>query len=345
MSKAIFLAAVAAVTALSSGCALIDRTLLKPAAEASRVPPLFRTTSCEAYPYPDGSKNAIDPTAWRNPLVKNECEALEDAISQTQLTLSPCKDDVNLKECAAYLEHKSDVICEVHLSKIFGNRAVTNMMLGTLTAATGIAGGLVSGGAANALSGSAGFLTADRSLFNEEIYRNYLAEAVIKEIVKNRDTAKAEIVADVVGGNGISSAKVITGHNQLIQRVSEMHGACSFYAGLTSLLGKAGKDDYAVNLKTGVAAQIDFLKAELMSAKADVTAATAADKPKLQVKVDNLEHQIVQLTLTLNLMAAGHAIDAPPSVTPAASAAAPTPKPVTPSPADPKGTPNPAPQP
>lgn len=62
-----------------------------------------------------------------------------------------------------------------------------NMSLGLLASGTGIAGGLVGGlGAANALSGSAGFLTGARSLMNEEVYRNHIAEAIIREIDENR---------------------------------------------------------------------------------------------------------------------------------------------------------------
>jgi hypothetical protein len=316
MSKSMMIVFVLVAIAVSSGCAVIDRTMLKPAAEASRVPPLVRSALCKEYKFSTGKKNALDPTGWNNPLFKNDCEGQEETVAESELLSEPC-DGTNLKECAAFLERKSEAICSVHLSKIFGNRAVTNVTLGTLATATGIAGGIATGGAANALSGSAGFLTAGRSLFNEEIYRNYVAEAVIKEIVNNREASKAAIAEGVTLGEGSdverNSVNAITGPQQVIQRVIEMHDQCSFYAGLTSLLGKAGKDDYAVNLKTGVAAHIEYLKGELAAvmAKRDLPTTDAKDKPALNATIDQLNGQISSHTLTLNLMAPGHVIDAP----------------------------------
>lgn len=319
--------------ALTSGCAVIDRTMLKPAAEASRVPPLVRSYTCSSYEFPTGDKSAADPTSWNNPLFKNDCEGQEETIKSEELT-TRCGANADLKECAAFLERKSESICSVHLSKIFGNRAVTNVAIGTLAAATGIAGGLVSGGAANALSGSAGFLTADRSLFNEEVYRNYVAEAVIKEIQKNREAAKIDIAEAIAKGAGAerNSPRAITGPEQVIQRVSEMHEGCSFYAGLTSLLGKAGQDDYAVNLKTGVSAQLESLKTaraatvdKLARVGADATldaAGKATEAARLEKALDAIDGQIASYTLTLNLMAPGYvsmpAVTAPAVPPPAA---------------------------
>ena len=314
--KSIIIVLVLIAMALGSGCAVIDRTVLKPAAESSRVPPLVRSALCKGYTFSTGAKNALDPTGWNNPLFKNDCEGQEETVVESELLSKPC-DGTNLRECAAFLERKSEAICSVHLSKIFGNRAVTNVTLGTLATATGIAGGIATGGAANALSGSAGFLTAGRSLFNEEIYRNYVSEAVIKEIVNNREAAQTEIAEGIALGEGSDIEKksvgAITGPQQVIQRVTEMHDQCSFYAGLTSLLGKAGKDDYAVNLKTGVAAHIEYLKGELAAIKGKrrLAATDAKEIPALDAAIDQLNRQISSHTLTLNLMAPGHVSDAP----------------------------------
>ena len=346
MPKPILLAALIATTMLFSGCAIIDRSMLKPAAEASRVPPLFRSANCVGYRFNNGARSMANPGTWRNPFVKNECEGQEEsivregAVAVSNSNVRNSADgttagvsDVNvcdtrsntqqdLLQCAAYLERVSDTICNVHLSKIFGNRAVTNMALGTLATASGIAGGLVSGGAANALSGSAGFLTADRSLFNEEVYRNYVAEAVIKEIQKNREKAKADIAAAIVGQSDVIPTKAITVTEQVVQRVSEMHDACSFYAGLTSLLGKAGKEDFADNLRDGVAAQITFLKGERARLEEQLKVASNDQKKDLMARITNLDAEIVRQSSVFNSMANGHVLES------AVTTPAPTPTPV-----------------
>ena len=271
---------------LMSSCAMIDRNILTPAAESSRVPPLFKTSECATYTY---DKTKI------NLFVKNHCEdqllSLKYSDAKSSMN-SKCPEDISrladqqakLRECAAYLEVASDKICAVHLSRIFGNRAVTNASLGIMASGAGIAGGLVSGVAANALSGSAGFLTADRSIFNEEIYRNYVAEAVIKEIIDNRKTLKDNILSDIVSNTSSSSG--ISGQQELTQRVLEYHNACSFYAGLTSLLAKAGSNEMrATDVRKNLNDQIAALNTYITNIKNEIKNKEAAD-PKAPIITD-----------------------------------------------------------
>lgn len=267
-----------------NGCAFVDRTMLKPSAEMSRVPPLFSTKECEKYIPVDNSK-FFD---FYNPFVKNECEAQIYSIKEAELNKndSKCYDEntQSLSECSAYLIRTSDNICNIHLSGIFGNRAVTNVSLGILATGAGIAGGLVSGlAAANALSGTSGFLTGTRSLMNEEIYRNYVAEAIIKEILANRKASKDKINNELASSDG-QSGKII-GIEQIKQRVSEYHAECSFYSGLSSLIGKAGeqpKDYFTSDLKKGLENQINHLKEDRDDPK------NSKDIDKYQQKIDLL---------------------------------------------------------
>lgn len=263
-----------------SGCASIDRNILAPAADASRVPPLIRTEECSGFDYTE--------TLMRNPFWRNPCEIQKFSLKVSEVNTamnSECPEDITsikdnkamLRECAAYLEVASDKICTVHLSKIFGNRAVTNATLGIVASGAGIAGGLVSGTAANALSGSSGFLTADRSILNEEIYRNYVAEAIIKEIIDNRNNLKNSILADIVAGP--DSASAILGPQELLQRVLEYHNNCSFYAGLTSLIGKAGNSGQrASDVKKNLDDQIATLKAVIQDLDEEIGNETDAGK-------------------------------------------------------------------
>lgn len=262
--------AVLAIVCLLGGCASISRNIFDPAADASRVPPLIRSDECRDFPY---NTKWGDPATWKNPFWKNPCESQNLSLTRPAnicpyVPKTDKKDDdgkqeddykkPDLRECADSYETASDKICTVHLSKIFGNRAVTNATLGIVASGTGIAGSLVTGTAANALSGSAGFITADRSILNEEIYRNYVAEAIIKEIIDNRKTLKANIYADIE--KGAASTSPITGPQGVLQRVLEYHNACSFYAGLTSLLGKAGvSGQKASDVKKNLDGQITTL--------------------------------------------------------------------------------------
>lgn len=197
------------------------------------VPPLFRTVECINYDYEDPFsgglcqeqvQSIVDTGKTKDEIYSQVCN-----VSNNQ--------NANVKECAAYLMRRSDHICNGHLSGIFADKAFANTAFGILAAGTGIAGGLVPGvGAANALSGVAGLLTGSRSLFNEEVYRNYVSEAIIKEILANRKNIAAEIDSKTD-----TSSNNLLGVEQIKQKVSEYHNACSFYAGLTSLLGKAGQ--------------------------------------------------------------------------------------------------------
>lgn len=266
-----------------NGCAFIDRTMLKPSAEMSRVPPLFLTKECKTYSHVDQSK-VFD---FYNPFVKNECEPQIYSIEESELsTKCDNQNPLNLQECSSYLMRISDNICNIHLSGIFGNRAVTNVSLGILATGAGIAGGLVSGlAAANALSGASGFLTGTRSLMNEEVYRNYVAEAIIKEILANRSVSKDKINQALISSD---SKQKITGIEQVKQRVSEYHNECSFYSGLSSLISKAGlpKESFAENLKENLKNEIENLK-------------VAKEKPENIKQKDTYQKMIELLQTTL----------------------------------------------
>lgn len=320
------------VLSLFPGCAFVDRTILRPSAEMARVPPLFRTEECINYVVPDG--DSYKPGNWHNPFIKNACEEQALSLPITRVTVEAengkqeekvqsvdyysnhCQSDfseINLNECSAFLMRTSDEICNVHLSRIFGDRAVTNVTLGMLAAGTGIAGGLVSGlQAANALSGAAGFLTGSRALLNEEVYRNYIAEAIIKEILGNREvqatTIRRAIENGASGGTtGVAASPKaqapkpetsmkealtedlkITGIEQILHQVAIYHNECSFYAGLTSLAGKAGTQTSQVSAAATIQKEIDALTSSITKLEDSLkTATSASKKAEIQKQLDS----------------------------------------------------------
>lgn len=261
-----------------SGCAFIDRTVLTPSAKMSRVEPLFVTKECSEYK-PVNNNNFFD---IRNPFVKNECESQTQSVGDSQIT-SFCNDNNKLKECNAYLMRISDDICSLHLSSIFGNQAVTNVSLGVLAAGTGIAGGLVPGlAAANALSGTSGFLTGSRALINEDVYQNYISGAIIKQILAKRKEVKNQIYSDL---QNKTSSTGISKTEQIKQRVSEYHNECSFFSGVSSLVDSAAKLPI---LSITITKKIDSLKADLEKA-------TGEKKEKIQAQKDMLESLLLTL--------------------------------------------------
>lgn len=242
---------------------------------------------------------------YNNFLVPHECEnqvnvgsigeikelppkaACEKVLPSTNpASLKGYEDRHAIHECVAYLIMRSDAICEVHKSYIYSNRTVMNMSLGLLASGTGIAGGLVGGlGAANALSGSAGFLTGARSLMNEEVYRNHIAEAIIREIDENRRESLSLLNSRYLsnalimpkeperqgrnttetnpGSLNQVQAGVVYTSSQIKRDVLGYHHLCSFYSGLGSLLSKAGQKTTSSDPRSAITQQVAELATQV----------------------------------------------------------------------------------
>ncbi len=141
------------------------------------------------------------------------------------------------RNCLNYLISKSNEICELHKSHIYGDRTVSNTILGTLALGAGIAGTMTGASAAHYLAGSAGFLTGSQALMDKEIYRNFVFHAILLKIDANRSKfLKSPGLAYLDEHNDDST----TGYAKVRNDAVEYHNLCSFYDGLKSLMDEAG---------------------------------------------------------------------------------------------------------
>jgi hypothetical protein len=310
----------AILVSVLSGCSAINATVFKPANEYSRVDPLFKSQECHDAPnawqvfvrwFSDACANqelAIDFSVAgdkdSNGLSLAVCKGLlastpvptADGTQKLEVPApasSASQGDHPLGACAAYLITKSDQICDIHKSYIYSNRTVTNLSLGLLSSGTGIAGGLVPGlGAANVLSGTSGFLTGARALGNEEIYHNYLAEAVIKEIEARRNEERERLKVTYLGATPAKDKLIqvqgVTEPAQLLMDVQDYHQQCSFYVGLSHLLDKAGK--------TVASDPREAIKQKIVELKSKQTGANT--NQRLEDEIKTWENVLLTLNVT-----------------------------------------------
>lgn len=242
------------------GCAVIDKQLLVPASQHAKVNPLFRTADCKDYVMPTKkliSEGLLELNGKGGFLVKDPCEhqalaindlyddsdAITKKAQQDNLYDKMCHNDKGefrsggARNCLNYLISKSNEICELHKSHIYGDRTVTNTILGTLALGAGIAGTMTGAGAAHFLAGSAGFLTGSQALMDKEIYRNFVFHAILVKIDTNRSkflkSSGLAYLDDNKDDSKIGYAKV---RNDAVG----YHNLCSFYDGLKSLMDEAG---------------------------------------------------------------------------------------------------------
>lgn len=247
------------------GCAVIDKQVLVPASQHAKVNPLFRTADCKNYEMPtkglireifiseDKEKGGGGGGGF---FVKDPCEhqvlaindISEDPKKTDNLYLKMCpvtpSDPDNkfgkegtARNCLNYLISKSNEICELHKSHIYGDRTVSNTILGTLALGAGIAGTMTGAGAAHFLAGSAGFLTGSQALMDKEIYRNFVFHAILVKIDANRTKfLKSPGLAYLDEHNDDSKI----GYAKVRNDAVEYHNMCSFYDGLKSLMDEAG---------------------------------------------------------------------------------------------------------
>lgn len=294
------------------GCAVIDKQLLVPASQHAKVNPLFRTADCKEYEMPTNGliREIFMPKVFGGKagggfFVKDPCE--HQALAINDISEDPGKTDnlyskmcpvssvssvnsvnsVNLdnkfgnegtaRNCLNYLISKSNEICELHKSHIYGDRTVANTILGTLALGAGIAGTMTGAGAAHFLAGSAGFLTGSQALMDKEIYRNFVFHAILVKIDANRSKfLKSPRLAYLDENNSDKSI----GYAKVRNDAAEYHNLCSFYDGLKSLMDEAGVS------KTEVANPllIEFTKQRKQSVENEIkTLEAQLDDPKIKI--------------------------------------------------------------
>jgi len=192
--------------------------------------------------------------------------------------------------CLKYLTGKSDEICEIHKSHIYGNRAATNTTLQVLATGAGIAGAMTGvGAAAPLLSGSAGFLTGTQAIMDKEVYLNTVTQAVIQEINTNREKFLNTKLADYEK----STRPLYIG--EIRADAIDYHNKCSFYDGLLSLINGAGDKkvvesnpalDRLISQKAQLTEKITQIKTELSTITVD------QDRIQKEALLKSLENEL-----------------------------------------------------
>ena len=310
------------------GCAVIDKQLLDPASQHAKVNPLFRTADCKSYKMP--TKKLISEIitlgffdGGGGFFVKDPCEhqalAINDINDQQKddLYKKMCKlDDADgtfvnkqggARNCLNHLISRSDEICEIHQSHIYGDRTVMNTILGTLALGAGVAGSMTGVGAANYLSASAGFLTGGQALMDKEIYRNFVTHAILVKINTNR---RNFLTGLAYLNEENDNTKINYGR---VRRDAETyHNLCSFHNSLTSLLDEAGgsKKTEAVNavLVSQNKLRKQSVESEIQALQTKLSAATTDDAKKaIQDKLDSRNKELHSIEEILALAALGEA--------------------------------------
>ncbi len=309
------------------GCAVIDKQLLVPASQHAKVNPLFRTADCKSYVMPKQGLILENITSGLNGgggfFVKDPCEhqALaindistdsnqEDKLHKAMCSLDEFKkqNGGTARDCLNYLVSRSDEICELHKSHIYGDRTVMNTILGTLALGAGVAGTMTGAGAAHFLAGSAGFLTGGQALMDKEIYRNFVTHAILLKV----DTKRSDFLKlpELAYRNEKNDDKKI-GYAKVRDDAVKYHNLCSFYDGLTSLLDEAGgsKKTETVNAllvnqnklkKQFVEKEIKALETQFNNPKT-----SANGKEKIADKLESRKRELFSIDEILALAAMG----------------------------------------
>jgi len=152
-----------------------------------------------------------------------------------------CEQERNTAVFALFIQ--SDHMCQEHLRSIYGNEAVMNVSLGSITnLTTGLATVLAAAPTKTALSAVAFFSNAERSLANEAVYKDMLTTAVVKKIQEGRKSMAIEM--DKNFSKSVNAYPV----PRALLDVQRYHQTCAFMYGLRKALEEGEKP----SLKTQV---------------------------------------------------------------------------------------------
>ncbi len=241
------------------------------------------------------SKSALEEmhralTSGKSPLLSEVC--LQGAEMNGS---SECKLERN--RAVATLMLLSEEACLKHRRSIYGNDAVINSTLGTLTNLFAGTAAVVNPVTSKSIfSALALFANSERSLFNEVVYKQMLVPAVDGKIVQSRQSDAQAIwthfskeVKDYPAAQGIYD-------------VSVFHARCSFMDGLRLALQEGSQPASEQRLAR--------LKLELNDIERNLKLADRNDKPAVkhwEARRDKVEAAIDQI---LNLPSVGATQDA-----------------------------------
>lgn len=139
----------------------------------------------------------------------------------------------------AYLMGASDSKCSIHLSTLLNQSTNVNLLTGLSALALGAAAPLIKPiTTKNAFAAAAALSVGERSLFNEEVFKQMVATTVLKAVIDSRESQAAIIAShrdDDIRQYSVDDA---------IRDVIEYHDRCSFYRGANSAFGGRGEEGY-----------------------------------------------------------------------------------------------------
>lgn len=148
-----------------------------------------------------------------------------------------------------YLLTKSDEVCIGHKSDILAMASTINSSLSGMTSLLGGLGSIVTGEAATrALSGSAAIFNAWQDNFNQNVYYNNFADAIVKQI----DTQRKQVLQEIEPKKSQDLATYSP--EAAVFDVVRYHNLCSFSEGVAALANQDKRPATADELKGRIAA-------------------------------------------------------------------------------------------
>jgi hypothetical protein len=219
----------------------------------------------------DGSyvklKNALT-SAEGGPLITSDCfnPPKENKAATDAAITARCTGQRNM--AVAVLVIASDEACLAHRRSMYGREATWNVGLGTLTNLFAGAASVVSAETTKSvLAAMALFSNSERSLMNENVYKQMLVPAVDRKIVELRDVKMRAIYASLK--QNLTAYSI----HESLRDVIQLHNSCSFIDGLQKAL-QEGTEDTSTHKMQRLRANLLLVKAEL-SGETDKTGAHA----------------------------------------------------------------------
>jgi hypothetical protein len=164
-----------------------------------------------------------------------QAELVQKACFDALTAQAPNKDTCTMQrnQAIATLMLASDQICMAHRRSIYGNDAIANTTLGTLTNLFAGAATIATGENPKTIYAAlALFFSSERSLVNETVYKQMLATAIDQKIEETRATKRAALKQSLQ--QDISAYPV----HQALSDVVDLHNSCSFMTGLQKALAE-----------------------------------------------------------------------------------------------------------
>ncbi len=234
------------------------------------------------------AERACLPGAWPAGGKPSYCPSLAPYLEGRESADSPPTQAMALRDrLQDVLLDRSNTLCDEHLSLIIGTASYANAGASILSTSLAALSAAFGGTAAKtALATAAAIVSGSQAAINGEVLLGYVAPAIVKQIVADRDRLLEQFAASrkqPIWDYSVESALVDVGR---------YHYACSFFAGLSALVN----DDSA---KRGeltddqIKAKIADLEAENVALRA-LLANNAGDR-SLQAQLTLNEARLLQL--------------------------------------------------